>query len=77
MLLGLGKALLRFCIELAERMKVELGCAGVIVDAKPSVEGFYERYGFTSVSALEGKARRVPAPTLLYLPLGSVPRKPK
>jgi predicted N-acetyltransferase YhbS len=72
--LGLGKALLRFCLDLAERMKVELGCAGAIVDAKPGVEGFYEQYGFTPVSALEGKGHRVPAPTLMYLPLGFVPR---
>jgi len=32
--LGLGKALLRFAIELAEKMMTELGCVGVVVDAK-------------------------------------------
>jgi hypothetical protein len=27
-------------------MMTELGCVGVVVDAKRSAEGFYERYGF-------------------------------
>jgi len=32
--LGVGRALLRFGIELAERMSREIGCVGVVVDAK-------------------------------------------
>ena len=42
---GLGKALLRFCIELAVQMMEELGCVGVVVDAKSGAVAFYRRYG--------------------------------
>ncbi len=74
---GVGRALLRFCFELAERMRDELGCVGLVVDAKPGAEGFYGRYGFSLVEALEGAGARVPAPALMYLPLGSIPRRPR
>ena len=70
---GIGKALLRFSFELAERMRDELGCVGVLVDAKAQAVEFYRQFGFTAVYAIEGAAARVPAPTLMYLPLGSVP----
>jgi len=74
---GLGKGLLRFCIELAERMQDELGCAGLLVEAKPDAIPFYERFGFVHIAALEGMARILPAPQLMYLPLGAVPRRPQ
>ncbi len=51
---GLGRALLRFTIELAERMRVELGCVGLVVDAKRGAEGFYERLGFVALDVLAG-----------------------
>ena len=34
--MGLGKALLRAAIELAERMRDEVGCLGILADAKES-----------------------------------------
>lgn len=70
---GLGRALLRYALELAERMRDELGCVGVLVDAKPDAVGFYADFGFTPVTALEGAARTIPAATPLYLPLGAIP----
>ena len=72
---GLGKALLRFSIELAERMRAEVGCAGLVVDAKPAAEGFYRSFGFEVIGVLEGQARQLPTPTPMYLPLGAVPRR--
>jgi len=72
---GLGKALLRFCMELAERMRDELGCTGLLVDAKPGAIEFYRRYGFTEVESEEGSTGIRPLPTMMFLPLGSVPRK--
>lgn len=72
---GIGKSLLRFCFELAETLREQYGCIGVLVDAKPGAEGFYLQFGFTTIQALEGQDARVPRPTLMYLPLGSVPRK--
>jgi len=71
---GLGKALLRFTIELAERMARELGCVGLVVDAKPGAEEFYRRYGFVPLEVLEGAAPQRPEPTTMFLALGSVPR---
>ena len=71
---GLGKALLRFGMELAERMRDEVGCVGVLVDAKPDAVPFYARFGFETITLVEGSPRRVPATTSMYLPLGAVPR---
>jgi GNAT superfamily N-acetyltransferase len=70
---GLGKALLRFAIVLAERMMIDLGCVGVVVDAKRGAEELYERYGFVPLDALEGATAQRPEPTPMFLALGSVP----
>ena len=70
---GLGRALLRFSIELAEHMMAEFGCVGLLVDAKSDAVAFYERYGFATLEVVEGTALVRPEPTLMFLPLGSVP----
>ncbi len=44
---GLVAQLLRFVLKLAIKMSREVGCAGVVVDAKPSAIDFYANYGFT------------------------------
>lgn len=72
---GLGAALLRFCIEMAERMRDELGCIGLVVDAKSDAVEFYRRYGFAVVEEMEGGASATPRPTLMFLPLGAVPKR--
>ena len=72
--LGLGKALLRFAVELAERMMAEFGCVGLVVDAKSAAVRFYERHGFVRLEVLEGAVAERPAPTPMFLALGSVPR---
>lgn len=69
----LGRALLRFAIELAERMAVELGCVGLVVDAKRGAEEFYHRYGFEPLGVVEGASAQRPEPTAMFLALGSVP----
>ena len=71
---GLGKQLPRFAIQLAERMAAEIGCAGLVVDAKRGAEEFYRRYGFVPLEVLEGAAAQRPEPTPMFLALGSVPR---
>jgi GNAT superfamily N-acetyltransferase len=73
--LGLGKALLRFAVELAERLANEFGCVGLVVDAKAGAEEFYRRYGFVPLDAVEGALPRRPEPTPMFLALGSVPRR--
>lgn len=72
---GLGRALLRFCIELAERMQDELGCVGLVVDAKPEAVAFYSRYGFETIEIREGATWQRPAPTPMFLPLSAVPSR--
>ena len=70
---GLGKALLRFCIELAEQMMEEFGCVGLLVDAKSHAVAFYQRHGFVALEVVEGAAPQRPKPTPMFLALGSVP----
>lgn len=68
---GLGAALLRFVLGLALEMAGTVGCAGVVVDAKPEAEPFYARYGFMSFDALEGQR---PPSTLMWLSIAAVQR---
>ncbi|MEI8257076.1 MAG: GNAT family N-acetyltransferase [Deltaproteobacteria bacterium] len=70
---GVGKALLRFAIELAEKMREELGCVGLVVDAKPAADGFYEALGFVAIGLIEGASAEVPRPTPMFIALSSVP----
>jgi len=69
----LGEALLRFGIELAEQMREEFGCVGLLIDAKPDAIAFYERYGFQILRIVEGETQQKPTPTPMFLALASVP----
>ena len=52
---GIGAALLRHVNRLAlELSSDKVGCAGVLVDAKPDAKGFYLRYGFIELESIEG-----------------------
>lgn len=52
---GVGAALLRHVNLLAvELSRHAVGCAGVLVDAKPEARAFYERYGFVALEVEEG-----------------------
>ena len=73
--LGLGKALLRFAIELAKRMADEVGCVGLLVDARKGAEEFYRRFGFVPLEVIEGASFQRPEPVPMFLSLGSVPRR--
>lgn len=68
-----GQALLRFALTLARRMADAVGCVGVVVDAKPEARTFYLRYGFESMSVVEGVLLDRPEPTPMLLPLSSIP----
>lgn len=70
---GLGRAMLRFCIELALRMREEFGCVGVAVDAKAVAVEFYRRYGFIEVEAEVGAGVAHPPTRMMFLALESVP----
>ena len=70
---GIGQALLRHALRLARRTAAEIGCVGVVVDAKPEALGFYLRYGFELLSVVEGALLDRPEPTLMFLPLSASP----
>lgn len=72
---GVGSLLMRHCIELAERMMDELGCVGLVVDARADALPFYMRLGFQPLALVEGASPQRPAPTPVFLPLGAVPRR--
>jgi len=72
--MGLGAQLLRFVLQLAAKMADEVGCAGVVVDAKPGAVAFYARYGFTAFEALEGQSDARPQTTMMWLPIQAIER---
>jgi GNAT superfamily N-acetyltransferase len=52
---GVGAALLRHVNLLAAELSQEkVGCAGVLVDAKPEARAFYAHYGFVELEVGEG-----------------------
>jgi GNAT superfamily N-acetyltransferase len=70
--LGLGSRLLRYVLELAARMADELGCTGVVVDAKPGAVDFYAKYGFTPFDQVEGQSDARPHATAMWLPIQAI-----
>ena len=45
---GVGKALLKFVLNLTLKQKEQFGCFGLVVDAKEESISFYEQFGFIS-----------------------------
>jgi len=70
--MGLGGQLLRFVLKLAAKMADEVGCAGVVVDAKPDAIDFYTRYGFTPLELLEGQSEARPRTTPMWLSIQEI-----
>lgn len=70
---GVGRLLLRSALQLARGMASDVGCVGVVVDAKPQAVSFYERFGFEPFEVIEGGSNARPMPRPLFLPLGSIP----
>jgi len=70
--LGLGGQLLRFVLRLATKLADEVGCAGVVVDAKSGAVEFYEKYGFTAFESIEGESEARPRPTMMWLPIQAI-----
>jgi len=71
---GVGRDLLRTVFKLAREMAEDLGCVGIVVDAKPEAITFYERYGFHRIETLEGNLRQPSVHVAMFLALGSIPR---
>lgn len=69
---GVGLALLRTVFLLALELSEEVGCAGVVVDAKPGAVAFYEKLGFTPLDLLEGESDARPRATPMWLAIGAI-----
>ena len=49
---GLGKGLLIFGIRKALKQAEEVGCIGIVVDAKEEVINFYKKFGFERIKSI-------------------------
>lgn len=69
---GIGTALVVAACDIALEMADRVGCVGIVADAKPQAEGFYERFGFVALDAVRGRSAARPRQATLFLPLRAV-----
>ena len=69
---GVGQLLLRTALGLAARMASDVGCVGVVVDAKQEAVTFYEKLGFLPLAPLAGELGDRPVPLPMFLELGQL-----
>lgn len=74
--LGVGSALLRAVLLLAQHMADDIGCVGVIVDAKADAVAFYKKLGFEALEAETGHLADRPQPQPMFLPIAEIARLP-
>jgi len=67
---GVGSQLLLAVLVLASRMVDDVGCVGVVVDAKPDAVAFYEKLGFVRLDVVSGELGDRPQPLPMFLELG-------
>lgn len=70
---GVGSLLVRSVLVLARQMADDVGCAGVLVDAKPEAVAFYEKLGFLRLEGVAGELGDRPVPLPMFLEVGQVP----
>jgi GNAT superfamily N-acetyltransferase len=64
--MGLGSGLVRHVLRLALSQRDQVGCVGVVTDAKPDAVAFYEALGFTRLAGVgEGLLHGDPDPMFL------------
>jgi len=66
--------LLRAVFVLAHQMARDYGCVGVLVDAKAEAVEYYKLFGFFELSTVRGELGDRPAPTIMFLELGAIPK---
>ncbi len=69
---GLGRPLLRFVLALAVQMSADLGCVGIVVDAKPGALSFYSQFGFIPLEVVRGHSCTRPPATSMFLPVAEI-----
>jgi len=68
-----GSLLLRAVLVLAQQMSEDLGCVGLIVDAKPEAIAFYDKLGFMRLQLVPGEIGDRPAALPMFIELGQLP----
>lgn len=66
---GIGKLLLKAMLELALQLRDQVGCIGVVVDAKPTAVAFYTPLGFEPLACISGELGSRPEPLPMFLPI--------
>ena len=69
---GIGRLLLRAMLEIALEIRDRVGCAGVVVDAKPDAVTFYSSLGFDPIDLISGALGDRPEPVAMFLPIAQV-----
>ncbi len=69
---GIGKELIFSAFQLALEQKRNVGCIGVVVDAKENAISFYRRLGFVELEAIRGLSKTKPAPVPMFLPIQTI-----
>lgn len=66
---GIGKLLLKSIFELALDIRDQVGCFGIVVDAKPEAVTFYSALGFLVIEVVRGILgdRSEPVPMFLSI----------
>ena len=67
---GVGSLLIRAVLALARQMAAEIGCVGLVVDAKPDAVSFYEKLGFLRLDVVAGELGDRPQPLAMFLEVG-------
>ena len=70
---GIGSLLVGSILVLAMQMADDIGCVGVLVDAKPESVAFYERLGFLRLEGVAGELGDRPTPLPMFLEVGQLP----
>ncbi|MBK6530272.1 MAG: hypothetical protein IPN17_18645 [Deltaproteobacteria bacterium] len=65
--------LLRAVLVLAQQMSEDLGCVGLVVDAKPGAIAFYEKLGFMRLELVAGELGDRPVALPMFIELGQLP----
>ena len=68
------RVLLRAVFALANRMASDIGCSGVVVDAKLGAVDFYRKLGFVELRVDAGQLGDRPEPLPMFLELGAIPK---
>ncbi len=66
---GVGSSLLRAVFAIAVQLADEVGCAGILVDAKTDAVAFYEKLGFIALAVEAGELGDRPIPLVMFLEL--------